>query len=266
MGVGIRLNGRSRTKAEACVSVFDRGFLYGDSVYEVLRTYDGVPFECQRHLDRLEASALRIGMPLGVTKEHIRAEMVLAHQTSGNDDSYIRVVVTRGEGPIDLYPAETLQPTVLVLAMPLRDIPPAMYTTGAKVQVVEVVRNHIRAVDPQAKTGNYLNSVLALREARAAGAHEAILLDTHGRVAEGASSNVFAVIDGVVFTPPVDVGLLEGITRYVVMEVCRRVGRRVLEIPLSAANLREADEVFITSSIREIVPVIQVDSTSIGEG
>lgn len=266
MGTGIRINGQSCAKEDARISIFDRGFLYGDSVYEVLRTYSGAPFEVDQHLARLEASAARIGMELPVSRDVLRSEVERAHRESENPDSYIRVVVTRGHGPIDLDPSAALEPTYIVVAMPIKTLPPEAYVEGIGVQIVQVVRNHVRAVDPQAKTGNYLNSVMALREARAAGAYEAIMLDAQGRVAEGASSNVFAVVGGVVLTPPIEVGLLAGITRRTVIDVCARKHRRFLEIPLSADNLREADEVFITSSIREVVPVVKVDGLSIGAG
>jgi branched-chain amino acid aminotransferase len=262
----ISMNGALIPPEEAFVSVFDRGFLYGDSVYEVLRTYGGEPFELERHLERLDASAGRIGMDLPVSLETLAGEVRHAIRASGLEEAYVRIVVTRGQGPITLDPHLAEAPLRLILVQPLSPPAPEVYRDGVKVSVVGVRRNLREAVDPAAKTGNYLNSVLALGEAKRAGAHEAIMLDGQGRVTEGASSTVFAVVGGVLLTPPLDVGILPGITRRAVMEVCGSEGRRVLEVPLTAANLREADEVFITSTTREIVPVVRVDDAVIGDG
>lgn len=265
MGTAVMMNGALHG-AEATISVFDRGFLYGDSVYEVLRTYEGVPFELDLHLDRLEASAERIGMRLSAAKEVLAAETLAAHRASGNPESYLRIVCTRGRGTLGLDPGLAEDPCRLVIAMPLSPPPPETYADGAAIEIVGVRRNLREAIDPAAKTGNYLNSVLALAEARAKGAYEAIMLDASGQVTEGASSNVFAVIGGLVLTPPLRVGILAGITRRTVLEVCRRTGRRAVEIALTPENLYEADELFITSSIREIVPVVRVDGNPVGDG
>lgn len=266
MAQAVVMNGAVCPVEEAKVSLFDRGFLYGDSVYEVLRTYGGVPFELGLHLDRLEASGERIGLSLPASKAVLAEESRRAHRASQNDESYLRIVVTRGIGSFGLDPGLAEDPLRVVLALPVKPPPEALYVEGASVEVVGVRRNLPEAVDPRAKTGNYLNSVLALREARARGAHEAIMLDASGQVTEGASSNVFVVMDGLLLTPPVRVGILEGITRRSVLEVCRRSGRRVLELPIGPEVLTAADEVFITSSIREILPVVRVNGEVVGDG
>jgi branched-chain amino acid aminotransferase len=266
MGTAVSINGTLVAPEDARVSVFDRGFLYGDSVYEVVRTYKGVPFELEKHLARLESSAARIHMALPASLDEIRADIAAAHVASGNDDSYVRVVVTRGAGPIGLDPAMAIDPLRIVVARELSPPPPEAYADGVKIALVSVRRNLRSAIDPAAKTGNYLNSVMALAEARERGAHEAVMLDHRDYVTEGASSNVFAVMERAVLTPPLDAGILEGVTRGVVFEVARRAGLRVIELPLTEAALEHADEVFITSSIREIVPVVRVDDRVVGSG
>ncbi len=260
------MNGAAVDPSAASVSIFDRGFLYGDSVYEVLRTYGGVPFALDAHLSRLHRSAERIGMVLPVPFSRLAEEVHAAHEESGNEASYLRVVVTRGRGRIGLDPGLADQPVWLVLAQPVEPPPPELYAGGAAVAVVSVKKNHKDAIDPEAKTGNYLNSVLATAEARRLGAYEAILLDGAGRVTEGASSNVFAVVGGVLLTPPLDVGILGGITRRALIGLARAEGRRVLELPFTASLFQEADEACITSSIREIVPVVRVDGAPVGDG
>jgi branched-chain amino acid aminotransferase len=252
----------------AQISIFDRGFLYGDSVYEVIRTYDGVPFELERHLIRLEESAGRIAMKLPVSCQQLSEEVLAAHRASQNKDSYVRVVVTRGSGPIGLDIALASDQRRFVVAKPLEEVRPkaSVYEEGVKIALVSVRRNLQTAIDPQAKTGNYLNSVMALVEARKKGAFEAIMLGHRGNVTEGSSSNIFAVVGGILLTPPVDAGILKGITRTVVLEIARSQNMKVLELPITSDVLLGADEAFITSSIREIVPVVQVDDQILGTG
>lgn len=266
MSSRVSFNGRILLPEEAMVSVFDRGFLYGDSVYEVVRTYRGVPFELEAHLERLEASAARIGMRLPVPLEQIATEILATNAASELPDAYVRVVITRGAGEIGLDPALATDPSRLVYSLPLKTPAPEVYERGVRLALVSVRRNLRSAVDPAAKTGNYLNSVLAVSEARAKNAFEAVMLDHRDFVTEGASSNVFAVIAGSLFTPALDVGILKGVTRTVVFEVAKKLGIRVLEAPMTEAMLKEADEVFITSTIREIVPVVKIDDLSIGTG
>lgn len=266
MGVVVSLDGVLLAGDKAKVSVFDRGFLYGDSVYEVLRTYQGVPFEEDRHLARLLASAERIGMALPAPLRTLSEELWAAHRASGNADSYLRLVCTRGAGPIGLDPALAVDPVRLVIAQPVQPPATSVYLDGASLALVSVRKNLKTAIDPQAKTGNYLNSVLAVAEAKKRGAFEAVLLDHQGTVTEGASSNVFAVLGGTILTPPVEVGILEGITRTVILELARRLNLRLVETPISAGVLLAAEEILISSSIREIVPIVKVDEITIGDG
>jgi len=268
MGTMVSVDGVLTPAEDARISVFDRGFLYGDSVYEVVRTYGGVTFEMQAHLDRLAGSAERIAMTIPVPLSQLAEDAVATHAASGNAESYLRIVVTRGSGPIGLDLSLAKEQRRIIIAKDVHEIrPPAsVYEDGVEIALVSVRRNLRTAIDPRAKTGNYLNSVMALHEARGKGAYEAVMLDHRDYVTEGASSNVFVVVGDLVLTPPVEAGILEGVTRRVVIDVAKAAGVRVLELPLTPDAVRQADEAFITSSIREIVPVVRVDGAPIGVG
>lgn len=244
--------------------VFDRGFLYGDSVYEVTRTYHGVPYALSEHLDRLEESARRLGMALPPRAEIDHATRETARAVGG--EAYLRIVVTRGSGPISLDPAVADAPRLVVIGMPLKLPPDHLYAEGVSVAVVGAKRNAPGGLDPQVKSGNYLNSVLAVAEAHAKGAHEAIMCDNVGRIAEGSSFNLFLVRGRRLITPPLSVGILEGITRRHVIELARRHGLAVDEGYLWPVDLLRADEAFITSSVRGIMPIASVDGHLVGNG
>ncbi len=258
MGTLVSLDGKLVPPEQAVVSVFDRGFLYGDSVYEVLRTYGGRPFAVDAHLARLEGSAARIGLELPRTRAELAAELDRTLAAAGNEESYVRLVVTRGSGELSLDPFLAVDPKVIVIVRPIQLPPQDAYERGVKVQLVGIRKTGKDSLDPRAKTGNYLNSVLALREARRHGAFEAVLLDQGGAITEGASSNVFVVQGGRLATPPVEAGILEGVTRATVFEVAASLGVPVDERRLVPDDLLGADEAMITSSIRELVPVVAV--------
>ncbi len=279
MPILVNVDGALVAPADAKVSVFDRGFLYGDSVYEVVRTYGGRPFEVAAHLARLAHSAERIAIAPRWDAARTEAELSRTLAAARGDDppdpdaapwnageQWARIVMTRGAGEIGLDPALAVNPAAIVIVQPLRGPPARAYDEGVKAVVVGVQRISPRAVDPSAKTGAHLNHVLAVREARAAGAHEALLTDGHGHVTEGASSNVFAVRGGRVVTPPLAAGILEGVTRGVVLRVARALGLAVEEAPLRPDDLAAADEVFITSTVREIVPVTRLGDAGVGTG
>jgi branched-chain amino acid aminotransferase len=275
----VNIDGELMPPAQARISVFDRGFLYGDSVYEVVRTYGGVPFEIEAHLRRLVRSADRIGLslPWGPARTAREVERTL-EAARGEDppdpeaapwnagERYVRVVMTRGAGEIGLDPALAVDPKAIVIVQPLHGPPASAYRDGVKACVVGVEHLSPRAVDPSAKTGNYLPNVLAVREARAAGAHEAFMLDRDGFVTEGTTSNVFAVRRGAVATPPLAAGILEGVTRGLVLRLARELGVPAAEAPLRPADLETADEVFITSSAREMLPVTRLGDRLVGSG
>ncbi len=265
MSTVVSIDGRLYPPGRPQISVFDRGFLYGDSIYEVLRTYRGRLFELEAHLARLRGSAQLIGLTLPLPGELLRSRMEDAVQASRTSESYVRLIVTRGEGELGLDPALAVNPHVIVIVRALHAPPLEVYRDGVEVAIVDVRRNLRQAIDPAAKTGNYLNSVLALREARARGAYEALMLDSQGRVTEGSSSNVFAVNRNQLVTPPLD-GILEGVTRRVVIDLARKLGLQAAESPLVPDELYRAGELFLTSTIRELVPVVRVDGHSIGTG
>src|SRR3954464_9029022 len=237
------------------VPVLDRGFLYGDSVYEVVRTYAGRPFELDRHLARMEQTARRIDLALP-PRESIVRELQRTLDAAGNAESYARVVVTRGEGQFGLSPhlARGLH-RLIVIVRPLQPPPEEQYQRGLQMAIARTRRNPPEALDPALKTGNYLNNILALGEAHEAGADDAILLDLKGRVTEATTSNVFFVQRGVLVTPPLQLGMLEGVTRAVFIGIARDEGLLLREEPHGPEALAAADEVFMTSPLREAMPV-----------
>ncbi|HVR72491.1 MAG TPA: aminotransferase class IV [Vicinamibacteria bacterium] len=266
MGFFASVNGEIVPAEEARVSVLDNGFTFGDGVYETLRTYAGRPFRLDRHLQRLRGSAARlgIGLPLGDGELARRLDALLSR--AANPESYVRLIVTRGVGDIS-YAFERVQgPTVVMAVKPYQPYPERHFREGVDVIVSSVRRNHPLSLDPAIKSCNLLNNILAVREAQARGAAEAILLNHAGDVAEGASTNVFAVRRGAVLTPPLDAGILAGITREVVIEVGGRRGLAVREEPLALDALVGADEAFLTSTTRELAPVRSLDGRPIGGG
>jgi branched-chain amino acid aminotransferase len=263
--VRVYVNGAISDEGSAVISIFDRGFLYGDSVYEVLRTAGGQPLDLDRHLVRLGRSAAAIMLPLPA-EEQIRGAIAETLAAAGNPESYLRIIVTRGAGRIalDLDAADT--PSLLVIVQELKMPRPELYTEGAHIAIVGVERTSRRAVDPAVKSGNYLNSILALAEAQRRGAYEALMLGPDGRVAEGSTSNVFAVRGGKLTTPALMTGILAGITRQRVIELAHEAGLEAGEGDLYPDDLHRSDEVFITSSIRGVMPVTRVDDAVISGG
>ena len=275
----VNIDGVFAPPSEAVVSVFDRGFLYGDSVYEVVRTYRGRPFELDAHLARLAHSAERIGLVLPWDAARTAAELERTLAAARGEEppdpeaapwnvgeQYARIVMTRGAGELGLDPALAVDPKAILIVRPLSGPPARAYRDGVGVAVVGVEHVSPHSVDPTAKTGNYLSHVLAIREARAAGAYEALMLDRDGFVTEGTTSNVFAVRGATVVTPPLAVGILEGVTRGLVLALARSLGIPAREERLRPRDLEAADEIFITSSVREIVPVTRLGQRSVGAG
>ena len=246
------------------VPVLDRGFLYGDSVYEVVRTYGGRVFELGRHLDRMERTAERIGLTLPA-RDRLEAELRRTLEAAKNPESYARLVVTRGIGKFGLGMHNSDEHRLIVIVRPLEPLPAELYERGLTMAIARTRRNPPQALDPALKTGNYLNNILALREAHDAGADDAILLDLQGRVTEATTSNVFFVQGGVIVTPPLRLGMLEGVTRALALEVARGEGLLVREEPHGPETLAAAEEVFVTSTLREVLAVttlIHLESVS----
>ena len=268
MSIRVYINGEIFGPSDAKVSVFDRGFLYGDSVYETLATLDGNPIELDAHVRRLARSAERIGLttPAPGTVEGAIADTLNA---AGNPESRIRVILTRGEGrQVEIDPFADIRPQLIVIVQPLGGPSKKDYDEGVAVELVSISRNHPTAMDPAIKSGNYLNNVLALREARKRNpdAHEAILLSTSGSVAEAATANVFCVKAGQLFTPSLAVGILDGVTRARVLRAAESEGIPTHEVDhLAPEELLSSDEVFITSSARGVLPVTRIGDTRIGD-
>ena len=265
MGVFASVNGNVVPAGEARVSVLDNGFTFGDAVYETLRTYAGRPFHLDRHLERLRASADRLGFapPFGDDVFARRLDELLAR--AGNDESYIRNILSR-EGDISYRFDRVKGPTLVMVVKPFEPPPERDYVEGIPVVIASVRRNHPRALDPAIKSNNLLNNILAVREGQSRGATETILLNDGGEVAEGASSNVFVVKGGRVSTPPLAAGILSGITRRLVLDLCRDAGIPAGEETLRVADLLAADEVFITSTTKEAAPVTRIDGKPVGSG
>jgi len=262
----VMIDGELLPEDHAKVSVFDRAFLYGDSVFETIRTYDGLPFALDEHLVRLEKSAAQVFIKLPVAREQLQGEVLEAVRAAGNRETYIRVMVTRGTAPLGLDPLSAEHPLRVVIVAPLPEVPQEFYEQGIAVVTYRTQRTAEATPAATAKVGNYLVSVLALREARRAGAAEALIVDSGGFIVEGASSNVFIARGGRLVTPPDDAGILPGITRRLLLETAHAEGIPVDLEPLPLGELHAADEIFISSTIRELLPVVRVDGAPIGSG
>ena len=249
----------SRT-ADAQIPVMDRGFLYGDSIYEVFRTYGGVPLFYDEHWARFENSASLIHMQLGLTKkqmtQEIRQTVLMTNAAERGRDVYVRYMMTRGEGPVDLYPSPELVARYVILVDELRDWRAELYSQGVRLAIPEVLRNPPSALDPNIKGGNYLNNILGIIQARALGADDCVMLNDAGLVTESSNSNVFFVIDDKIVTPAETAGNLRGLTKVAVLEACREQGVPTMERDIAVDELVEATECFITSATREVMPVI----------
>jgi branched-chain amino acid aminotransferase len=267
MAIRVWIDGAIVDGQAAAVPVFDRGFLYGDSVYEVARTSGGRCVDLDRHLDRLDRSMASIYMaPL--PREVVTSAIARTLEAAGNAESYARVVVTRGGGEVGLDPALADRPRLIVIVRPLALPPRDVYEKGVAVAIVSVVRNARRALDPAVKSGNYLNNVMALAEAKRRGDfYEAVMANAEGRIVEASTSNVFVVKGGVVRTPPLEDGLLDGITRRRSIELLGELLRSPVEqAHLAAGDLTGAEEAFLTSSVRGVVPIVRVDGAPVGDG
>ena len=258
------LDGRIIAEAEACIPVLDRGFLFGDSIYEVVRTEGPVPFAWGEHFERLRRSAAGLRMDLGLEERTVARRVADTLAAAGHGNSYVRVVVTRGTGQapnIDLAYAPG-PPRWVILVRPLPDL----VGKPARLAIVERLRNDRRALDPATKSGNYLNNVLALAEAKDAGATDCLMCNQSGHVTEASTSNVFARIGGTWCTPPLAAGILAGVTRAMLLDFLPSCGEKVAERDLTAADLGRAEEIFLSSSLRDISPVTHLDGRPLHGG
>lgn len=262
----VNVDGKLGSEADRLLSPLDQGFLFGASVYETVRTYGGRAFLIERHLERLRESAKALDITLDVSDEELAARVGETLVAAGNAESSIRIVVSAGVGAIDYRTGSASKPTVVVIVRPLPEYPESLYREGARAVIVPMMRATRGGLDPRIKSSNLLTNLMALRQAHRQKAYEAILLNPEGEIAEGSMSNVFLVVKRVVRTPPISAGILEGITRELVIEVARGAGYTVEERGFKPDQLLRADEVFITASARQIVPIVQVDKTRIGNG
>jgi branched-chain amino acid aminotransferase len=262
----IWLNGALVDRERAVVSVFDHGLLYGDGVFEGIRSYAGRVFRLDEHLDRLLASARAIMLDVPGGKDGLRTAVLETLRANGLRDAYVRLVVTRGPGDLGLDPRKCSSPTVFVIADRIELYPEEFYRKGLAVMTVATRRNLPEALNPRIKSLNYLNNILAKIEANNYGVLEAIMLNADGLVAECTGDNVFTVQRGRLVTPPTYVGALEGITRNVVISLARARGVPVEERPFTRYELYTADECFLTGTAAEIIPVCSVDARPIGTG
>ncbi|MBF8300844.1 MAG: hypothetical protein HW394_1214 [Acidobacteria bacterium] len=268
MSATVNVNGRITGERDAVVSVFDHGFLYGEGIYETLRTYHGRPFLYDRHLRRLRNSARMIGLELPFTDADMASRIrdTMAASDLRGAEAYIRVLVTRGVGELTYDPQATPTSSVIIIVKPQVDPAPDQYERGVRVVIVDVVRNHPDTVNPMIKSNNLLNCALAAQQAIRRGGFEGIMRNYRGELSECTSSNLLIVKNGAALTPPLECGLLPGITREFLFDVGKDVGVDVREQILRDEDLFSADEAFLTSTTREAIPIVTVDDRTIGDG
>ncbi len=266
MGLKVYISGKLVDKENAKISVFDHGFLYGDGVFEGIRAYNGKVFKMQEHIDRLYNSAAAIELAIPVSKEEYAAAIEETLRANDLKDAYIRAIVSRGIGLLGLNPRICENPEVVIITDSIALYPPELYENGLELVTVSTVRNHPNALDPRIKSLNYLNNILAKIEGLNAGVMEAIMLNTRGCVSECTGDNIFIVKDAELATPPRSAGILEGITRGVVMDLAREHGIPAAERDLTRYDLFTADECFLTGTAAEIIPVIKIDGRQVADG
>lgn len=266
MGLKIHLGGKLVDEADAKISVFDHGLLYGDGIFEGIRVYGGKVFLHQQHIDRLYESAKAIRLVIPLKPADMIAAVEETVKANNISDGYIRLVVTRGAGSLGLDIRKTSNPQVIIIADTITLYPPETYTKGMNLITASTIRNHPGALSPRIKSLNYLNNILARIEGTDAGMVEALMLNHKGEVAECTGDNIFIVKQGIVRTPSADSGILEGITRNAVLDLAREAGYRVEECVLTRHDLYVADEMFLTGTAAEVVAVVTLDGRAIGSG
>lgn len=266
MSPKIYISGKLYDKADAKISVFDHGLLYGDGVFEGIRAYSGRVFRLERHVDRLYASARVIHLEIPMAKEAMAAAITETLSTNKLTNAYIRVVVTRGAGSLGLDPRRTTDPQVIIITDLISLYPEELYEHGLKIITAATIRSHPNTVNPRVKSLNYLNNILAKIEGTNAGCLEALMLNHKGEVAECTGDNIFLIRSGEVHTPSIDSGILEGITREAVIELAREAGLTVVERTMDRYDVYTADECFLTGTAAELIPVVECDGRPIGTG
>ena len=267
MSATVNVNGRITPECEAVVSVFDHGFLYGEGIYETMRTYHGRPFLFDRHMRRLRRSARMIDLALPFSDEELASQIRATQDAAKLDaEAYIRVLVTRGVGELTYDLKATPNPSIVIIVKPQTDPPAEAYDKGIRVVIVDIVRNHPATVNPMIKSNNLMNSALAMQQALRSQAFEGVMRNYKGELTECTTANLFIVKNSIALTPPLEAGLLPGITREFLFDVGKDVGVEVVEKVLGDEDLFQADEAFLTSTTRELVPIVTVNDRMIGSG
>ena len=262
----IYISGEYFDRENAKISVYDHGLLYGDGVFEGMRIYGGKVFRLHDHLIRLFESALAIGLAIPMTIQAIADATNETVAKNDLDDGYIRLIVTRGSGSLGLDPNKCSDPQIIIIADKIALYPAEMYQNGLDLVTAATTRNHAAALSPRIKSLNYLNNIMAKMEGLRAGCVEAVMLNTRGEVAECTGDNIFVVKNKMVHTPPIDAGILEGITRNTVIELARQAGLTVQERPMTRHDIYVADECFLTGSAAEVIAAVKLDGRTIGTG
>jgi len=262
----IYLDGKFVPKSEAKISVFDHGLLYGDGIFEGIRVYSGCVFRLDEHLERLEYSAKALILSIPWSRQEISDAVCETCRVNGIRDGYIRLIITRGVGSLGLSPKSCSKPSLIIIADKIQLYPEAFYEKGLKIITVATRRSSPAMLPPMIKSLNYVNNILAKIEAQHSGYEEAIMLDDAGFVAECTGDNVFLIHKGVLFTPPPSTGALKGITRAAAMDIAEGLGIKVVEKNLTRYDVWIADELFLTGTAAEVIPVVEVDGRMIGGG
>lgn len=266
MGLKIFIDGKLFEKKDARISVFDHGLLYGDGVFEGIRTYNRLVFRLKEHIDRLYESAHSIMLNIPMSKREMIRAAINTLRVNKLRDAYIRLVVTRGEGDLGLDPRKCRRPTVIIITDKIALYPEELCRNGLELITVPTTKNLTEALNPQIKSLNYLNNILAKIEATNSGREEAVMLSAAGYVAEGTGDNIFIIKNRALLTPPCYIGALKGITRGAVMDIAGKLKIKAAEEVLTRHDLYNADEVFLTGTAAEIIPVVKIDSRTIGAG
>jgi branched-chain amino acid aminotransferase len=262
----IYINGKLYDKNDAKISVYDHGLLYGDGVFEGIRVYNSKVFRLKEHIDRLYESALSIWLEIPLTREQMTEAVNHTVKLNNKKEGYIRLVVTRGAGSLGLDPRKTTDPQVIIIVDDITLYPPEFYEHGLEIVTAATIRNHPNAVNPRIKSLNYLNNILAKIEGIRAGCVEALMLNHKGEVSECTGDNIFLAKRGVLLTPTIDAGILEGVTRNAVIELARAANVPVRETALLRHDVFIADECFLTGTAAEVIPVVKCDGRVIGTG
>lgn len=262
----VYIDGKFYPKSEAKISVYDHGLLYGDGVFEGIRVYDGVVFLLKEHIDRLYNSAKFIKLNIPISKEEMMAAVIETVKRNRAKNSYIRLLVTRGVGDLGLDPRKCSRASIIIIVEQIQLVGGAAKEKGISAIIASTRRDSVSATTHEVKSLNYLNSILAKLEANEAGADMAIMLDSRGFVSEAEAANIFIVRNGTIATPPTTAGILDGVTRRRIIKLIRELGMEVVERDITPFELITAEEVFLTGTGAEILPVTKINGIQIGDG